>query len=118
MQVDRTGMQHPGGRGAVHRAQDAGGFAPVVLAGFVLGAPQPGDDFLADNRPAVFWGRGAEDRVIAAPAVSRTDSWLPLHTSLTKRVYPGLGHGIHAAEMVDVRDFLAQHGGVGHGGQP
>lgn len=92
--------------------------APVVLAGFVLGAPQPGDDFLADNRPAVFWGRGAEDRVIAAPAVSRTDSWLPLHTSLTKRVYPGLGHGIHAAEMVDVRDFLAQHGGVGHGGQP
>ncbi|HEY3339887.1 MAG TPA: hypothetical protein VGK18_15405 [Propionicimonas sp.] len=85
--------------------------APVVLAGFVLGAPQPADGALADSRPPAFWGRGAEDRVIAAPAVARTASWLPLHTSLTGRVYPGLAHGIHAAEVAEVRDFLAEHVG-------
>lgn len=82
--------------------------APVILAGFVLGAPQPGDDTLADNQPPAFWGRGAEDRVIAAPAVARTESWLPIHTSLTGRVYPGLAHGIDTAEAADVRDFLAE----------
>ena len=82
--------------------------APVVLAGFVLGAPQPADDTLADDRPPVFWGRGADDRVIAAPAVARTESWLPLHTSLTARVYPGLSHGISGPEVADVRDFLVE----------
>jgi phospholipase/carboxylesterase len=82
--------------------------APVVLAGFVLGAGQPADGILADDRPPVFWGRGAEDRVIAAPAVTRTESWLPLHASLNRRVYPGLAHGISAAEVADVRDFLAE----------
>jgi phospholipase/carboxylesterase len=82
--------------------------SPVILAGFVLGAPQPADGILADDRPPVFWGRGAEDRVIAAPAVARTESWLPLHASLTARLYPGLSHGISAAEVADVRDFLAE----------
>jgi len=82
--------------------------APVVLAGFVLGAPQPADGTLAADRPPVFWGRGAEDRVIAAHAVARTESWLPLHTSLTARVYPGLSHGISGPEVADVRDFLVE----------
>lgn len=48
--------------------------APVILSGFVLGAPQPGDDLLAESRPAVFWGRGDQDRGIAAPAIIRTES--------------------------------------------
>jgi len=83
--------------------------APVILAGFVLSAPQPGDETLAGTRPAVFWGRGLEDRVIAEPAVARTASWLPLHTSVTERTYPGLAHGISQAELDDVRSFLAEH---------
>jgi len=83
--------------------------ATVVLGGFVLGAPQPGDDRLAETRPPAFWGRGADDQVIAEPAVARTASWLPRHTDLVARVYPGLGHGIHAAEVRDVADFLAAH---------
>lgn len=83
--------------------------APIILAGFVLSAPQPGDEALAASRPAVFWGRGTEDRVIAEPAVARTASWLPLHTTLTERTYPGLAHGINQAELDDVRAFLAEH---------
>lgn len=83
--------------------------APVILAGFVLSAPQSGDEVLAADRPPVFWGRGLEDRVIAEPAVARAASWLPLHTTLTARTYPGLAHGIHQAEIDDVRAFLEEH---------
>lgn len=85
--------------------------APVILAGFVLSAPQPGDEVLAATKPAVFWGRGLEDRVIAAPAVARAAAWLPLHTTLTERTYPGLAHGIDQAEIDDVRTFLGEHVG-------
>jgi len=90
------------------RTRPARVLAPVILAGFILGAPQPADGTLVDDRPPLFWGRGAEDRVIAAPAIARTESWLPLHTSLTSRVYPGLAHGISPAEVADVRDFLGE----------
>lgn len=81
--------------------------APVVLGGFVLGAPQPADDALAAARPAVFWGRGAVDRVIAAHAVERTSEWLPRHSTLIERVYPGLAHGISVDELADVHSFLS-----------
>ncbi|POH73569.1 alpha/beta hydrolase [Arthrobacter glacialis] len=81
--------------------------APVVLGGFVLGAPQPGDGVLLEQRPALFWGRGAEDRVIAPVAIARSSEFFPQHTSLNEQVYPGLGHGINAVELGDVRDFLA-----------
>jgi phospholipase/carboxylesterase len=83
--------------------------APVILGGFVLGAAQPGDASIADARPAVFWGRGAEDRVIGAAAISRTSDFLPAHSALVERVYPGLAHGISAAEVDDVRAFLAEN---------
>jgi phospholipase/carboxylesterase len=80
--------------------------APVILGGFVQAGEQPGDAQLAETRPGVFSGRGQEDRVIAAPAVARTDAWLPAHTTLTAKLYPALGHGIDAQELADVRDFL------------
>ncbi|WP_199424700.1 alpha/beta hydrolase [Actinotalea solisilvae] len=81
--------------------------ATVVLAGFVLGADQPADDVLAAARPRVFWGRGTLDGVIAPHAIERTEAWLPQHATLTERVYPGLGHGVHADEVADVRAFVA-----------
>jgi len=84
--------------------------ATVVLGGFVLGAPQPGDDAIAAALPPVFWGRGAEDRVIGAPAIERTSAFLPGHSSLVERVYPGLAHGIGQAEVDDVSAFLAAAG--------
>ncbi|NKG19875.1 alpha/beta hydrolase [Paeniglutamicibacter terrestris] len=80
--------------------------APVILGGFVLGASQPGDESLRENLPAVFWGRGAVDRVIAPVAITRTTEFLPTHATLIKKVYPGLAHGINAAELDDVRDFI------------
>jgi phospholipase/carboxylesterase len=86
--------------------------ATVILGGFVLGAEQPSDDTLAASRPPVFWGRGAQDRVIAPHAIERTSSWLPEHSTLTERVYPDLAHGIHATELADVRAFLDAHGNV------
>jgi phospholipase/carboxylesterase len=86
--------------------------APVILGGFVLGAPQPGDHQLTGNRPPVFWGRGADDRVITVPAIDRTAEFLPRHSSLLERVYPGLAHGINGAELADVRDFLLTHVGA------
>ncbi|ANP74387.1 alpha/beta hydrolase [Cryobacterium arcticum] len=86
--------------------------APVVLGGFVLGADQPGDATLAGTRPPVFWGRGTDDRVIGEPAIARTSAFLPTHSSLVERRYPGLAHGINAAEIDDVRSFLALNAGA------
>ncbi|GAA1001690.1 alpha/beta hydrolase [Subtercola frigoramans] len=80
--------------------------APVVLGGFVQRTAQPGDAVLAETLPPLFWGRGAEDRVIGAAAIARTSDFLPRHTSLSERVYPGLAHGIHAQELADVRSFI------------
>ncbi len=80
--------------------------ATVVLGGFVLGHPQPADDTLRTTRPPVFWGRGDLDTVIASHAVERTAAWLPTHSTLTARTYPGLAHGIDAAELADVHTFL------------
>ncbi|MFB8230896.1 alpha/beta hydrolase [Cellulosimicrobium sp. NPDC055967] len=80
--------------------------ATVVLGGFVQGAEQPADAALAASRPPVFWGRGAEDRVIAPHAIERTAAWLPGRSTLVERVYPGLAHGIDARELAEVRAFL------------
>lgn len=80
--------------------------APVVLAGFVQRAAQRGDARLADERPALFWGRGAADHVIGAEAVARTAEFLPVHTDLHERIYPSLAHSVSREELKDVRDFL------------
>jgi phospholipase/carboxylesterase len=84
--------------------------ATVILGGFVLGAPQPADDALATSQPPVFWGRGEQDRVITAAAVERTGEYLPKHSALVERIYPGLAHGISAEELADVRAFLTANG--------
>lgn len=81
--------------------------ATVVLGGFVLGHPQPGDETLARTQPDVFWGRGANDRVIGESAISRTAEFLSAHSALDERIYPGLAHGINAAELDDVRTFIS-----------
>jgi phospholipase/carboxylesterase len=86
--------------------------APVVLGGFVLGVDQPGDAELSSSRPPAFWGRGAEDRVITEAAIARTAGFLPGHSTLVERVYPGLAHGINAAEVADIRAFLTEHVGA------
>lgn len=80
--------------------------ATVILGGFVQGAKRPADSLLSATLPPVFWGRGREDRVITAAAVARTESWLPEHSRLTRRVYAGLGHGISPEGAADVATFV------------
>jgi phospholipase/carboxylesterase len=57
----------------------------------------------------VFSGRGDADRLVPAPLVALTDQWLAEHTTLTHRVYPGLGHGVSPAEVDDLVAFLRAH---------
>ena len=80
--------------------------ATTILGGFVLGAAQSGDELLAERRPAIFWGRGQQDQVIAPVAIKRTSEFLPQHGTLTERTYPGLAHGINAEELLDVRSHV------------
>ncbi|MEZ3157262.1 esterase [Microbacterium sp. BWR-S6Y] len=78
----------------------------VVLAGYAAGGELPGDEVLAERRPPVFWGRGAADDVIPPALVDQTAQWLPVHSELSGRVYPGLTHSISQDELDDVRAFL------------
>ncbi len=80
----------------------------VILSGFVLGVDQPADGRLAQERPAVFWGRGTTDAVVPEPLVTAASAWLEAHTTLTEKVYPGLGHSVHDQELADVKAHLAR----------
>ena len=87
--------------------QDPGRIAFVAnLSGFVAPGEVDGDAVLAERRPPVFWARGAADQVIAPFLVERTERWLPAHATLTRRVYPGLGHGISGETLADLVTFL------------
>lgn len=83
--------------------------AGVVLSGFVVDAPCAADAALAAAAPPVFFGRGTVDPIIDDSAFERARTFLAAHTTLTERVYPGLGHGITADELVDVTAFLEAH---------
>ncbi|MBP2436548.1 alpha/beta hydrolase [Microbacterium amylolyticum] len=78
----------------------------VTLSGYAADGSLPGDDALKAHPLPVFWGRGALDNVIPAPAVARTTEWLPEHSALVGRIYPGLAHAVSAAELDDIRAFL------------
>lgn len=79
----------------------------VNLSGYVAGGELPGDDVLAELRPPVFWARGAIDEVIPQTAIAHTASWLPEHSDLSGRIYPGLDHAISHEVLADLRNFLA-----------
>lgn len=83
--------------------------ATVVLAGLMTPAAQPADARLSDLLPAVFWGRGDADAVLPPEGVATLAAFLPDHSTLTERVYSGLGHSIDERVMDDVRDFLTAH---------
>ncbi|MGO4690061.1 alpha/beta hydrolase [Glaciibacter sp. 2TAF33] len=82
--------------------------AGVVLAGFTLDAVLPGDEILAETKPPVFFGRGDADQVISAETTARISAWLPGHSTLTEKVYPGLPHSISGEELADVSEFLVE----------
>lgn len=78
----------------------------VNLSGYAAPGALPGDADLAQRRPPVFWGRGTRDDVIPAVLVAHTTQWLPLHSELSGRVYPGLTHSVSEQELTDIRIFL------------
>ncbi|MFD5226435.1 alpha/beta hydrolase [Microbacterium sp. NPDC058342] len=82
--------------------------AVVALSGYAAPGDLPHDDTLRDRKPPVFWGRGTHDDVIPAQLVDHTAQWLPDHSELSGRVYPGLTHSISEQELSDVRVFLTQ----------
>jgi phospholipase/carboxylesterase len=80
--------------------------AVVGLSGFVLE-----NELLAltdsfDTPPPFFWGRDKADLVINEDATAHTEEWLTRNTLLTARTYPGMGHAMCKAEMVDISAFL------------
>lgn len=83
--------------------------AVVVLSGFSLDGTEPGDAALAATRTVpVLFGHGDADRVIPAEATARTGTWLSAHAAVEEHTYPGLGHGVDAAVLADVRGFLTR----------
>ena len=78
----------------------------VVLAGFLNPLPARGDRELARIRPPVFSGRGGADALVPRPLVVLTEQWLAAHSTLTNKVYPGLGHGVSDEEISDLAAFL------------
>ena len=83
--------------------------AVVGLSGFVLNNDLLGLGESFDVRPPFFWGRDKADLVINDDAIEYTAEWLEAHTQLTARTYPGMGHGMCKAEMVDVSAFLRHY---------
>ena len=78
----------------------------VNLSGYAAGGELPGDAVLAETRPPVFWGRGSADEVIPESAIAHTAAWLPEHSELSGRIYPGMGHSVSQEEMTDLHHFL------------
>jgi phospholipase/carboxylesterase len=78
----------------------------VNLSGFVYEGEQDGDVALAESLPPVFWGRGTRDEVITEAAIVRTTDWLPAHSTLSGRIYEGLGHAVSPQELTDIAGFV------------
>ena len=83
--------------------------AAVNLSGFVVAGTVHGDRAMTEKRPPVFWGRDVADPVVAGDAVTRTEQWLPEHSTVTAKLYPGILHGVSQEEITDVAAFLRQH---------
>lgn len=108
MRIDALGFSQGGAMVTQLLRHDPGLLsAGVVLSGFSLGGAPPGDAVLAGSQPPVFWGWDPADPVIPPAAFARTGQWLRAHSALTERRYPGIGHGISAAEIADVAEFLS-----------
>jgi phospholipase/carboxylesterase len=66
---------------------------------------------VADARPPVFFGRGAEDDVIPPSFTRRSLEWLRTHTDLTEHVYPGVGHELDDRMLDDAFAFVSRQSG-------
>ncbi len=83
--------------------------ATVGLSGFVLENELLSLTESFTTPPPFFWGRDKADLVINEDATAYTEQWLQEHTQLTARTYPGMGHAMSKAEMVDISAFLRHY---------
>lgn len=83
--------------------------ATVGLSGFVLENELLAMSESFDSPPPFFWGRDRDDPVINGEAAQYTKAWLQRNTLLTARTYPGMGHSISRAELVDTSVFLRHY---------
>ena len=83
--------------------------AVVGLSGFVLDNELLAMSESFTARPPFFWGRDKAGPVINDDATAHTEEWLHRHTQLTARSYPGMGHSVSPAELVDVGAFLRHY---------
>ncbi|MVA76277.1 alpha/beta fold hydrolase [Auraticoccus sp. F435] len=81
-------------------------FASVVnLSGFVSPTTVAPEALRRRRLPALY-ARGEADTLVPALLVHRTRRWMRDHLELTERSYPGLGHSVDDAELVDLAAFL------------
>lgn len=95
--------------GELLRAMPERVIAAVLCSGFVI--PDAGDDdaTLAQLQRPVFFGWGdLDDSPIPQEVFPMSAAWLREHTRATIQQYPDLGHAISAAELRDIRAFLAE----------
>ncbi|WGD36776.1 alpha/beta hydrolase-fold protein [Lysinibacter sp. HNR] len=97
-----------GGAMATHalRTQPERFISVVNCSGFIIDCDMPGDKTLKTTRPPVFWGRDVDDPIITPNAISRTEDWIPGHSTPTIQLYPGVGHSISEQELRDINHFL------------
>ena len=81
--------------------------AGVICSGFIAEMDAPGDAILAERRPPIFWGRDENDPIILPQMVTPIQSWLPEHSTLVAKLYPGIQHSISREELGDIHDFLS-----------
>lgn len=81
--------------------------AGVICSGFIAEMDTPGDALLAERRPPVFWGRDENDPIILPQMVTPIQSWLPVHSTLVSKLYPGIQHSISREELGDINEFLS-----------
>jgi len=80
--------------------------ATVMLSGYVRSGEEAADAVLAESRPRVFWGRGADDQVIPHRALIATEQFLASHSTPDVRTYPRLGHAVSERELGHLGVFL------------
>lgn len=92
---------------SLFRVQPERFLAGVNCSGFISTGDFPGDAQLLDLKPPMFWGHDTDDPVIPFQEVVRTQAWLPDHSTLTYRTYPGIAHSISMDEIRDINEFLS-----------
>ncbi|MFF1573225.1 alpha/beta hydrolase [Leifsonia sp. NPDC058292] len=81
----------------------------AAFAGFTTIDAEPTDAGLAARPRPVFWARGTADDVIPPGDIDRMHEFLPDHSLLEERIYPGAGHEITPRMAADLTAFIERN---------